>query len=242
MSNAAVPSPLPSSGRGFPSGSMDAKAASAGAKVAGTMPASMTGRRRRGGGAGGELRIDVHVARAPRPAWNWRRRWRWPARPGYCRKRRGHASRGLRCRAVRQCQGIRAVPNDAVDQRGPSAAWRKAVGRAPAGIVIEEPDAARAIDDGVVHEQGVALVLHGNAGRGAVEDEIVHHDGRAFVAQHDAMIVAAADDVPDDDRRASCRVDHVVVSGIEEDIVADERRRRALAVHVDVVIVAVMVR
>src|SRR6185436_10865931 len=147
---------------------------------------------------------------------------------------------GVAVGAVGEHEWIGAVPDDAVDDRGPATAAEQAIGRPGAVEVIEEPDAARRVDDGVVGDERITLVLHGDAGLAAIDDEIIEDDGPATVAQHDAMVVAAVDDVSVNDRRAARRVDLVFVAG-KEGVVTDDRHWRAFAVQIYVVVVAVLV-
>src|SRR5688500_16131050 len=107
--------------------------------------------------------------------------------------------------------------------------------------MIEKADATPAVDDGVPDNPGVTLVLHGNAAVGEIRYEVVHDDRRGAVAQNNPVVVAAGKKVPDNYGRAARRIDYVVVSRIQKSVSADQRRRGALAVHVDVVIVPVVI-
>src|SRR5688572_29482452 len=96
-------------------------------------------------------------------------------------------------RTVGQHERVGAIPDDAIDDRGPAAARKQAVGRAMPVEVVEETEAAGGVDDGVVDDERIALVLHGNASLAAIDDQIIENDRSSLVAKHDAVIVAAHD-------------------------------------------------
>src|SRR5688500_4635331 len=107
--------------------------------------------------------------------------------------------------------------------------------------MIEKADATPAVDDGVPDDPGVALVLHGDAGIGALRNVVVHDDRRAAVAQNEPVVVAGRWRSSSGACRTPCWITDIVVGRIQESVAAAERGRGALAVRVDVVIVAVVI-
>src|SRR5688500_732789 len=92
-----------------------------------------------------------------------------------------------RIRTFGERQRFIAIANDGIHNGGAATSWEKAIRWVPAVSVIKQANAPSAIHDGVIHDQRVALVLHGNTAIGDVGNEIVKYCRRTFIPQHNAV-------------------------------------------------------